>query len=432
MSLMLWRLLVLLVVIIAPRGAVRAGDAPIPRDANLARSLSAAGVLGEWSNDCSKARDSFTFDRDGNAISFRYTEGLYLLWATPIRILAITNLDQGRFRITTTHIEGAPNDPSQIFDVTYKLEGGTLFVLNSRRRSGEVLIENGIRRFDYKPVAPRRRCADAQTAQANALVAKPYSQKPPDNRPDVPGLPPFKFTEVGVQCYALTILPTDSIRVDVVIPRVQRPRLQYDHWVEFALETGENTGMKFCGDHGVSIASLQRSKMTVSVRTNEGNIEYYVGAEKQPGQGWIIGFNHVKEKMARENQEASILAKRKSIVTNFGITQWVSRTTLISNPFSMKSRVVGFYGVFLRMMSESDALFGSPRCPNVGCAGAVLVSGVGPSLFTVPNEQVLLAVKVNGIRPNGGGPDLEYVNSVGCQTDGCSDYGSFSDEGHLQ
>jgi hypothetical protein len=373
-------------------------------------------------------RTGFTFDRDGNAVRVSYAEEKQLRPTPTEKILLVTNLGPNRFRIGST--TGSPNDPSDVIDVVYSLEGDNLSIIGSRRRSGEVIVENGVSRLTYSRLSPRHRCADARAAQSNLLVATPYVQKA-DNRPDVPGLPPFQVTQVGVQCYALTILPTDSIQIEIAIPRIQVPRLQYDHWVDHVLQIGESAGKQHCHNNGVSIDSLQRSRITATVLTREQNVEYFLSAEKQPGQAWIVRNNTVKAMAAAQAREAAILAERRKLAADFGVSAWPSRTALIANPFSMKTQVVGFYGVFLRMVAESEALFGGPGCPMVGCADAVVVSGVGSARFQVPNEEELLVVRVKGIRPNGGGPELEYIAAMPCYSNGCATYGKFSSDGSL-
>lgn len=129
-----------------------------------------------------------------------------------------------------------------------------------------------------------------------------------------------------------------------------------------------------------------------------------------------------------------VQARRSNFLSTNKIKLFVDRTQLIANPFPMKNSVVGFYGVFLRMVTENDALFGGPDCSALSCDSALVVTGVGSTRFTASGENVLVAVRVIGMRPPEAippGPSLQFVASVTCSKPGCKDYGDFGVSGRL-
>ena len=102
---------------------------------------------------------------------------------------------------------------------------------------------------------------------------------------------------------------------------------------------------------------------------------------------------------------------------------FINETTLTTNPFVYKDKVVGVHTAFGRMISEGEALF---YHDGVG-RNAILVTGVPSTKFTEMNPMVLV-MKVFGTKavktPSGEMtvPYGEYVGVFLCQDRGCSEF----------
>ena len=126
---------------------------------------------------------------------------------------------------------------------------------------------------------------------------------------------------------------------------------------------------------------------------------------------------------ARQHAAQAAAALRSKFISQFGVQEWVGRNQLIANPFRFKSRVIGTFGAFVRMLSEHDGLFDERGCFPAVCLSAIIVGNV-PSTQFRGQEEVALAVKVLGTRVfnNTTIADLEYVGTYQCQEDGCRDF----------
>jgi hypothetical protein len=96
----------------------------------------------------------------------------------------------------------------------------------------------------------------------------------------------------------------------------------------------------------------------------------------------------------------------------------VSAQTLRTNPFPYKDKVVGVYASFSQMQSEKEAMFGE-----------LFVVGVPPTEFTSSGQEVVLAVKVLGLKPvklpMGMEMPLPYASYLGafkCRQFRCADF----------
>jgi len=133
-----------------------------------------------------------------------------------------------------------------------------------------------------------------------------------------------------------------------------------------------------------------------------------------------------KEREARLAEEARVAAEaaakrrrnRELFVSSQGVVAFVSVHTLRTNPFPFRDKVVGVYASFSQMLSETDALFGD-----------LLVTGLPATEFTVAGAEVVLAVKVLGLKqmklPMGAEvplPQGAYLGAFKCSQPRCSDF----------
>jgi len=123
---------VALVLIAAPAGAA---------ETEAARVVTAQGLLGSWSEDCSKEPDLengweiISIDPDGEA----RTVEEHIEWSSAYRITAARRIDA---RDTWMRLEH--NDDGEIYEVVYRLEDNRQRTWRSTDAQGKVLVDNGL------------------------------------------------------------------------------------------------------------------------------------------------------------------------------------------------------------------------------------------------------------------------------------------------
>ena len=132
-----------------------------------------------------------------------------------------------------------------------------------------------------------------------------------------------------------------------------------------------------------------------------------------------------RSRQAEIAAENARFARRSNFRSQFNVKDSTTSAALIANPFVFKDAVVTVHGMFVKMISESEALFG--EADFGGISNAIVVSKVPPTQFR-GGEQVILAVRVRGSRSLTNGnianstPDLEYVGSYTCRQNNCADF----------
>ena len=128
-------------------------------------------------------------------------------------------------------------------------------------------------------------------------------------------------------------------------------------------------------------------------------------------------------KLAAEAKEAAELAEarktaRAAFIAANGVVAWASAQMLKTNPFPFKDKVVGVRANFSQMLSETEGAFGD-----------LLVIDLPSTRFTMPGQQVVLAIRVLGIRttktPIGIELPFPYGSYVGvylCRQNNCGDF----------
>lgn len=109
---------------------------------------------------------------------------------------------------------------------------------------------------------------------------------------------------------------------------------------------------------------------------------------------------------------------RESFINTNNVVGWVSVQALQANPFPYQGKILGLGARFSRMISASEALFGDLH-----------VAGVPSTLFTVQNQAVVLAIKVEGIKTIRSviGTDVQvpsgtYSGVYICKQDDCREF----------
>jgi hypothetical protein len=128
------------------------------------------------------------------------------------------------------------------------------------------------------------------------------------------------------------------------------------------------------------------------------------------------------EKQARELQAAKIVSQKlqSDFKTQNGVEAWVNPQTLKANPFPYKGKIVGMRLDFQQMTGDGEAIFGS----NFD----VLASGVPNTAFTRPGTQVMLALRVDGIKQvrllgtDMAVPFGSYKGAYFCTMQNCSEF----------
>jgi hypothetical protein len=130
-----------------------------------------------------------------------------------------------------------------------------------------------------------------------------------------------------------------------------------------------------------------------------------------------------EERLAREAKIAADKAaarrrNREQFVSSHRVETLLNARTLKTNPFPFKGKVVGVYTAFSLMLSESEGLFGD-----------LVVSGLPSTAFTVEGQEVVLAVRVIGLRPVKLPMGMEvplpqgaYVGAFLCRAPRCGDF----------
>ena len=97
---------------------------------------------------------------------------------------------------------------------------------------------------------------------------------------------------------------------------------------------------------------------------------------------------------------------------------WSNIQLLHTNPFVAKDKVVGLRADFTQMISADEAMFGE-----------LLVDGVPNTMFSVPGQQTILAIRVEGIKnaksPLGTDVPTPYGTYVGvymCRQPNCAEF----------
>jgi len=128
-----------------------------------------------------------------------------------------------------------------------------------------------------------------------------------------------------------------------------------------------------------------------------------------------------RDRAAQEVRNADIMRSNMSSFTSkTGLQQWVNREDLRSNAIRFKGQIVGFFTYFIQLENETEGIFGIN-----GPADALIVKGIDATRLN-KGQQVLMTVKVNGLRPYSGAqvPDLTLVGIAYCQQRNCSEFGN--------
>jgi hypothetical protein len=146
-----------------------------------------------------------------------------------------------------------------------------------------------------------------------------------------------------------------------------------------------------------------------------------------PAPGWTIAKNEFRaayhsqkqreaeEQRAFQDRQRILRAKaefRANVHKGLGITGLSNMNDVRSNPFLYKGNILGLRANFVRMTSESEAVFTS-------ASDDLIVTGVPTTLFR-GNESVILALRIQGVR--NGLPYGDYVGAHKCAQNNCQDF----------
>ena len=162
--------------------------------------------------------------------------------------------------------------------------------------------------------------------------------------------------------------------------------------------------------------------------------------ERKTGR-WVEAGSHIsyladqealreKQKQAQQQaqqaadaKKAAKVAFRESILSKLKVERWVSVDALMANVFIYQGKIVGSDVVFGQMLTATEAMFSV-----AGSARGIIARAVPGAEFTKPNEPLILAVRIEGLRPfKFLGTDLNlptgtYVGVYRCQRPACSDF----------
>lgn len=141
---------------------------------------------------------------------------------------------------------------------------------------------------------------------------------------------------------------------------------------------------------------------------------------------WDVKYNTFPEIVAREQAQYAesqrraaelqrVAARENAFNSEAGVEVWAPGAKVSANPFNYKGKVVAFRATFVRMISETNAEFNAD--------GTLLVATGVPSTLFTGGDRIILAVRVNGLRPEGGNsiPDLVFKARYRCLNSACSD-----------
>jgi uncharacterized protein len=130
-----------------------------------------------------------------------------------------------------------------------------------------------------------------------------------------------------------------------------------------------------------------------------------------------------RDRAAQEARNADIMrTNMANFTSNTGVQQWVNREDLRSNAVRFKGQVVGIFAYFSQLESETEGIFGDSM---IGPSDTLIVKGIDATKLK-KNQQVIMAVRVNGLRPYSGVqvPDLTLVGTAYCKQQRCSEFGN--------
>jgi hypothetical protein len=238
-------------------------------------------------------------------------------------------------------------------------------------------------------------------------------------------------------------------------------RLQYEEKVICSDATYHNSGVNIViqpGDERLFVSDDEINSLLTRIRNDlpqncgnrplpSGNIdvsaahsrvqtEFQAYFDSQKGN-WTVKYNNIRrdilEAERRQAEQGLAAAKaqqaaqqrqtiRSKFISEFGIQGWTNQAVLTANPFPFKDKVIGIRADFQQMVSANEAFFGSGNIP-------ISVSNVPSTEFTIPGQQLVLAMRIIGIKPVQM-PILGQVNTatgsyVGvyrCQVANCLDF----------
>ena len=187
-------------------------------------------------------------------------------------------------------------------------------------------------------------------------------------------------------------------------------------------------------------------------------LEFWAVAQQGPGQfldlvkaaqgansqAWKINNLVRQREPARRAAEAQARrieqakhAIRNEFISKYGVTKWPSRVQLTSNPFPYQNAVIGLGVQFVRMTAQHEAEFATPDCGQSSCPDPLVAQGVPSTAFVVPRQQIVVALKVRGLRTIRTSigettiPDVEYLGHHQCTQANCGEFGILRADGSI-
>jgi Inhibitor of vertebrate lysozyme (Ivy) len=164
---------------------------------------------------------------------------------------------------------------------------------------------------------------------------------------------------------------------------------------------------------------FELNSITAIVNDEAGNTRFRASIDGSEGPNrWRVHENYVVAEAAERTKAQTRENKRREFISQTGLAQIVRMEDLKGNPFIFKDKKVGVLTSFIQMTSEHEGLF-----MQYGFASSrgLFVSNLPSTLFQA-NQQVLLVIKVLGIKQEVGLPHGEYVGQYWCQQLDCKDF----------
>ena len=185
-----------------------------------------------------------------------------------------------------------------------------------------------------------------------------------------------------------------------------------------------------------------------SIYIDSQGIGHLSAIKTDEGSDWIIVENNIPEnfkafearrradeaarqqaQQQAQNEALRSAQNKQAIQTkvrlDLGYQSFVRSEDLVANPFVYKGTVVALQTVFVRMLSENEALFSLMR--NFLTRDEVVATAVPSTMFR-GNEEMILGIRVLGtrtVKTPGGEVTLpygEYVGAYKCSQPNCGEY----------